>query len=303
MAVDANAYLLSDAVTDNAVPLIYGEDAQLIEVLFESEIMKPYMDDISPLLSGAGKTFQIPIEDSTWAVSSLTEGTATPVSALDFSSKDLTITWYGDAKQWTLELQASAFPYVLNRMRQNAIQAMGENRDNKIITELMNTSSTAIYPENASGVEYTSSTITADAIFEIRQVQKAGAKMRVSKLKLANVFYHPYQKLGLKSDNRIINNENYNKDVLERGDLKTLDGIQLVEHGSIQSATENSQTVYVGLACMNKPAFYAQKVEPMFEMDRINILDRAWTFHYFEAFGAKLKRNEGIIPLKSVSAL
>lgn len=298
MTVDADAYKLTTAVTDDAVPLLYGEDAQLIKALFEAEIMRPYMDDISPLMSGAGNTFQIPIEDSTWAVAALTEGTATPVSPLDFSSKDLTVVWYGDAKQWTLELEASAFPYVLNRMRENAIKAMGENRDNQIITELLNTTATAIYPGTA-----TSGTITATDIFEYEQIQKANATMRVNKLKLANVFYHPYQKLGLKFDQYIINNQNYNKDVLERGQLMTIDGVQLVEHASIQTVTENSQTVYVALACMEKPAFYAQKVQPMFEMDRINILDRAWTFHYFEAFGAKLKRNEGIIPLKSVSAL
>jgi len=297
MAVDANAYLSTDAATDNAIPLIYGEDAQLLKVLFESEIMRPYLDDISPLVSGAGHTFQIPIEDTIWAVSALTEGTATPVSALDFSSKNLTITWYGDAKQWTLELAASAFPYVLGRMRENAVAALGENRDNVIITELMTTTSTAIDPTT-----WATAWDSAD-IFQVEQVQKAGAEMRVNKLKLANVFYHPYQKLALKEDVRILSNENYNKDVLERGSLVMVDGTQLIEHGSIQSSTIDTQTVYVALACMEKPAFYAQKVAPMFEMDRINILDRAWTFHYFEAFGAKLKRNEGVIPLRSVGGM
>ena len=90
---------------------------------------------------------------------------------------------------------------------------------------------------------------------------------------------------------------------MERGELKTISGIQLIEHPSITSVTENTETVYIALACMDKPAFYAQKKQPVFELSRWDILDRAWTFHYFEAFGVLNKRNEGIIPVKSVGAV
>ncbi len=303
MAVDANAYLETDGDTEGMIPLIYGEDAVLRKVLFEAEILRPYLDDISPMLSGSGNTIQLPEEDSTWAVNALTEGTPTPVSAIAYSSDDLTIAWYGDAKQWTKEAEVSVFKFVLGRMRANAVSALGENRDNKIIAEFLNTSATAIYPLTSAGVKYTSSTIDAEGTFQYGQIQRCNAQMRINKIKMAYTLYHPAQKLALKDTAVIISNNNYNNNVLERGSLKTIDGIQLIEHGSITSVTENSQTVYIAFGLMAKPAFYAQKVAPVFQIGTENLRDRALTFHYYEAFGVKLKRSIGIVPLKSVGAL
>ncbi len=302
MTVSANAYTATDGATEKSIPLIYGDDATLREVLFEAEILRPFLQDVSPLLSGAGNTIQLPEETTSWAVSALTEGTATPISELSFSSDDLTIAWYGDAKQWTVEAEVAVFDYVLGNMRENAVKAIGENRDNQIIAELMNTTSSALYPEKAAGGFYTSADIDADGVFQFKQVQRAKAIMRVAKVRMNFVLYHPYQKLALVQDERIINNNNYNNNVLERGEMKTIDNIQLIEHASIQTVTENSVTVYIALGCMAKPAFWASKVEPRFQMGTENLRDRATTFHYFESFGVKLKRDAGIIPIKSVGA-
>jgi len=300
MAVDANAYQTTAANTAGAVPLIYGQN--VIRKLYENDIMRGYMEDVSVLL-GAGNTWQVPIENSVFAMGTLTEGTATPISTLAFGKKDLTVVWYGDAKQWTIELDANAFSYVLNNNRENAAAAIGENRDNKIIAELTTSTSSAIYPFKADGSKYTSADVAADSFMSYEQIESTRVTMRLNKLSLKNIFVHPTQASSLRRDIRIVNNTNYNANVMERGELKTVSGIQLIEHPSITSVTENTETVYIALACMDKPAFYATKKQPVFELSRRDILDRAWTFHYFEAFGVLNKRNEGIIPVKSVGAV
>ncbi len=300
MTVDANAYLISDAVSESATPIIYGEEDVLRKVLFDAQELPQRMDNISQMAKGAGNSIQLPSELSTWSVSSLTEGTITPVSALQFGADSLVFTWYGDAKQWTLEAESVVFPYVLSRMRSNALQAIGENRDTVIYTELLNTTSAAIYPVNGSGVAYTSSDIDATATFQYAQVARARTQMKINKLKLNFVLYHPLQELSVITDSSITDNTKYNNNVIRDGTMVDVYGTELIAHNVVSTATENSQTVYIGLACMAKPAFYANKVEPMMEVFKENPRERAWTFHYFEAFGAKLKRVDGIIPLKSV---
>lgn len=298
MAVDANAYLTTDAVSESATPIIYGEEDVLRAKLFKAQKLPQRMDDISGMAKGAGNKIQLPEELSTWAVSTLTEGTATPVSALEFGADDLLFVWYGDAKQWTLEAQAIVFPYVLSRMRGNALQAFGENRDNIVIGELLNTTSAAIYSGTAAA-----GTIVAGDTFEYQQIAKARRTMEIDNLELDFVLVHPSQALGLDIDANITDNTKYAADMIEKGVMKDIYGSEIISHASVQSVTENTVTVYQALACMAKPAFYASKVEPSMDMFKENPRERAWTFHYFEAFGVKLKRNEGIIPLKSTGSL
>jgi len=300
--VDANAYLISDAVSESATPIIYGEEDVLREKLFTAQKLPQRMDDISGMAKGAGNKIQLPEELSTWAVSTLTEGTATPISALQFGADNLLFVWYGDAKQWTLEAQSVVYPYVLSRMRGNALKAFGENRDDIIIGELLNTTSTAKYPVNG-GTEATSATIDSDDTFQYKQVARARRQMEINNLDLAFVIVHPTQALSIDTDDNITDNTKYNVGMIEHGVMKDIYGTEIISHSSIQSVTENSVTVYQALACMEKPAFYASKVAPSMDMFKENPRERAWTFHYFEAFGVKLKRDNGIIPLKSVGAI
>jgi len=300
MAVDAKAYQTPAAITAGAVPLIYGQN--VIRKLYENDIMRGYMEDVSVLL-GAGNTWQVPVENSVFAMGELTEGTATPISELAFGKKDLTVKWYGDAKQWTVELDANAFSYVLNNNRENAAAAIGVNRDNQLIATLTATTSDAVYPYKDASTKYTSSDIAATAVLSYEQIMSTRVTMRLNGLKLKYVFAHPEQILSLSTDVRIVNNTNYNANVMERGELRTVGGIQIIEHPSITSVTENSLKVYIALGTMEKPAFYAQKKAPVFELDAGRSVDRAMTFHYYEAFGSLIKRDAGVIPMKSVGSV
>jgi hypothetical protein len=305
MASDANAYKVASGTADGAIPLLYG--SKVIEQLYNAQKLVGLGDDISMMFSGAGTTAQIPIDNTHWSVSALTEGVATAISALDYDKKTITFAWYGDAKQWTIEAEAVVLPYVLENMRGKAASALGENRDNVIITELGNTSTAAIYPfvitaGVVTDVKYTDADIVASAFFQYEQVVSAETQMIEAKLVLKNVVVPPRFRMALLKDERFISNDQYNKDVMEKAIVSTVSGVKVILHNALPTADEGVDDlveVGIGYALMEKPFFYAQKRQPVFELDRINILERNWTFHYYEALGVKNVRDAGIIPLKA----
>ncbi|MGM0641933.1 MAG: hypothetical protein ACQESN_10995 [Thermotogota bacterium] len=301
VTLDANAYDTTEASADGTIPLIYNEN--VVEELYDKDILMPLGDDVTNLLSGSGNQMQFYAEETHYGVNELTEGEEISISALDFSNDTMSIKWYGDAKEWSEQSEVSVFPFVLNRMRANAAGAIGENRTDVILTELYNTSSSAIYPYKTDGSHYSSADVDKNAILQYEQIVAAGITMNVNKLKMKYVVAHPYQKFGLIQDSRITNNESYNKNVMERGELKTIDGVQIVFHNSIQTATENSKTVYIALGLSEKPFYVGKKVAPRYAIGERNFLILGKAFRYHEAFGVKVKRDEGIIPLKSVGTI
>jgi len=301
MPVDANAYLVADGTADGAIPLLYG--TEVIEQLYEAQKLVGLGKDISRMFSGAGKTQQIPTDETHWAVSALTEGTETSISALSNSSKAITFVWYGDAKEWTIEAEAVVLPYVLEDMRMKAVKALGENRDNVIIAELANTTSTAIYPfVVTAGVitDVKETSLTVSETFQYEQLVSAETKMIESKLTMKSAVVPARFRMAMLKDARFISNENYNKDVMEKAQIKTSVGTNIILHNSLPTVTENSVSVGIGYALMEKPFFWVSKRAPAYELDRVNILKRSWTFHYYEAVGAKIVRDAGVIPLKAV---
>lgn len=307
MAVDDNAYTTTTAGTDGTIPLVYKTDS-IIEYLYATDILRDLAEDISYQLKGqAGNTVKIYSDDQQWSVSELTEGEDIDVSALDYGNKSLEIAWYGDAKEWTEQAEVSVFPFVLNDMRGKALKSLGENRTSIILTELYNTTSSAIYPFKDDGTtHYTSSDIDDDAVFQYEQIAAANITMQVSlkqNMAMKTVVAHPYQKFGLIKDSRITNNNNYPANVMINGGLRTIDGVDIRFHTAISTATENSKTVYIALGLMDKPFYWAQKVDPVFRIGERSILNLSKIFRYHEAFGVKLKRNEGIIPMKSVGSI
>lgn len=301
MAYDANKLVSSVAKTGGAVPLIYGQAVE--KALYDAEQLKFLDNDITSLAQGAGDSIQVPIESSRFSVSALTEGTITPVSSRSLNKKTMTFAWYGDAKQWTVESDAVMFKYVLGRDKEQAGSAIGENRDIQRLTAMATTSSDAIYPYATSTTHYTSANIVATAVLSYEQITAAQTTMVMNRLKMGYVIASPMCLHSLKADTRVLNNNNYNKDVMEKGILKTLTGIQIVPHNAVASVTENSQTVYVNYAVVAKPIYFAMKASPVYEIFKENPRERLWTFLYYESIGVLKGRDSGIIPLKAVGAV
>lgn len=299
MSVSENSYKVSQGTSEKTIPLIYGKEDVLIEELYNAQKFREYTVDVTRYYSGAGKTMQIPVENFHWGVNELTETVSTPISELGWTSKDMTFKWYGDAKQFTIESDAVVSSYTLGDFRGKALKAMGENRDLVIMDEWSNTTEDAVYPMNSSGTaRETSSTVSEE--FKPEQVLVAQTKMMEDKLSLSRVIIHPRQRASLLNNSNWLDFSKSNRDTFVSGILYDNFGVEYVTHNAVQSTTENSKTVYIAYAIVDKPTFYAQKQAPVYELDRRDILDRAITFHYYEAFGVKNIRDKGIIPVKSV---
>lgn len=298
MPLNANAYKEATATADSTIPNLYDEVAE--QYLYEREVLRPFGVDKSGMLLGKpGKSITV-YKDTAFSVNQLSEGVDTPVTALDWDNVSLSVNWYGDAKQISKEALSYSFDFVWEDLRRQAAEALGENRDTVIMTELLTTTESAIYPRNSSNVAYTSSTIAADAELSYEQLAEVRAEMRKDKRSMLTVIVAPDQEKSLLNDNKFISADYSERGAAGTGVLGRMLGATFYAHNAVQSATENSQTVYQAIALGERPFLYAQKVSPVFEFDEETKRSRSITFHYYEAFGVANLHDESIRIVKSV---
>lgn len=303
MSLETHAYKISDAGTDGVIPNLYDEIAE--KYIYNAEILRPFGVDKSGMIKGRpGKTIQV-FKETQFSVSSLTEGTDTPVTALDFGNVTLSIGWYGDAKQISLENLEVTFDFVWDDIKLGASGALAENRDSIIMTELLNTTTSASYPTSAAGTVYTSSTIIDGASISYAQIVEVKTSMRINKRKLSTMIVHPNQEADLLNDEKFISADyNSNQGMAVNGMVGRMAGATFVVSNAVQSAVEGTSStgtcdVYQAIALGERPFLYAQKVDPVFEFDREYNRKRGITFHYYEAFGAKILHDESVMIVKS----
>lgn len=298
MANDANAYERAESTADVTTPNLY--DAAAEKYMYEQERLRPLaIDKSAMILNKPGKQFYV-YKETAFTVSALTEGTSTPITALDFNNVQLTVNWYGDAKQLSKEVVSEAFDFVVNDLNIGAAGAFATNRDTVIMTELLNTTTSAIYPTKSDGTKYTSSTIVSTAVLQYDQIVEARAYTRINaKLPIKTIIVHPNQEASLLKDDKFISADYSAGTAASTGIIGRIAGADVIESTAVQSVTENSVTVYVAIALADRAFMYAQKVNPVMEMDEETKRQRAITFHYYEAFGVKILYSERIVPLKS----
>jgi len=303
MALEANAYERADASTDGVVPNLYDEIAE--KYIYEAEKFRPLgIDKSAQLKSTPGKTLQV-FKETQFTVSTLTEGTDTPVSALDFGSITLTLAWYGDAKQISLENLSETFDFVWDDIKLGASGALGTNRDNIIMTEWLTTTEDAVYPRNSSGVAYTSANIIAGLALSYSQLVETRTEMRKDRRKMNIIVVHPDQVKDLLNDEKFIDADyNGGQSMAVAGALGKMAGATFIEHTAVQTTVEGTTgtgtcDVYQAIALGERAFIYAQKVDPVFELDREYNRKRGLTFHYYEAFGVANLHDESIRIIKS----
>ena len=303
MALEANAYLTTDAVADNIIPELYNEELQQWQ--YEQEALRNLGADVtSRILSRAGNNLNI-YKGTEFQVGALTQGTDTPISELDFDTVVLTVNEYGDAKQIPLDTIEDSFEFLVGDLAYGAANAIAVNNDNVIMTELQNTTEDEVYPLN-TGTRRTSANIAATDKFDKEQVTEARRRMRINNRFLKYLVIHPNQYKAILDDSDFISKENYPTGILVSASVGTLFGAQVVEHNSVTSVTENTNvTVYIAMAIgedragRQKSFCYGYKRMPVMEWDREFNRKRALTFHYHYRFGAQIVWDEGIIPIKS----
>ncbi len=304
MALETNAYKQSDAATDNVIPELYDETLQQHQ--YEIEVLRNFGTDVTArIMPRAGNSLNI-YKGTEFSVSALTEGTITPVSALDFDNVELTVAEYGDAKQLSWLSIEDSFEFVVNDLTYGATGAIAENNDAVIMTELNTTTTTAVYPIKTGATRYVTGDIVATATFDAEMISEAKRQFQISKRVIKTVVIHPNQEKAVIDQDKFISEDNYAAGVLMNGALGKIYGAQIVPHTSVTSAVENtSVTVYRAIALAEsrdgrqKSFVYGYKRMPTMKFDNEIDRNRATTFHYHYRFGAKIVWNEGIIVLKS----
>ncbi len=303
MALEANAYVSASAATDVVIPTLYNEELQQFQ--YEQELLRRFGTDVtSRILPRAGNSLYI-YKGTEFSVSALTQGTDTPVSALDFNNVQLTVAEYGDAKQIPLDIIEDSFEFIVSDLAYGAASAMAENNDAVIMTALVATSTSDIYPISSGTTRYTSSTIVAAGVLDKEQINQAKKEMREDNRFLKACIVSPKQGKDLRDDADFLDASAFPAGTLSTGVIGKIYGCEIVEHNSIQTATENSVTVYQAVALgedasgRQKPFVFGYKRMPTMEFDREYNRKRAVTFHYHYRFGAKIVWNEGVYVLKS----
>lgn len=293
MATSANAFLSTATSAAYLNPTVWSEAIE--QVAREATIMAP-LGVIDNRAVGTAMA-QINIaKNQAFTAAALTEGTATPVTALAYDQVTVTFAEYGLAKQVS-ELELSyGLSGVFNDITQNMGLALAELKDGMIMTAAVGTVSTTIY---ADGV--TTGAISAANVFNTDLIADGVSYMRTKKRKAMYLIIHPNQEKALLKDSNFINASTYGgREVVLNGEIGKYLGLKVISYNGVKSATENSVTVYKALILGPRPYVVAQKVQPKIRWAEDSVLDRAITFEAHEAYGISVLNSDSIVMLKSV---
>jgi len=293
MAITANYYNTGSASADYVNPIVWSEESE--KYIYENSVFQQLGKNDLRQLNRPGRQYNYQFGTS-FSMSLLTEGVATPVSELDYTQVTVTFNGYGDAKQVSKEELAYGFSYILNDIKYGALGSMVENRDSVIVTELLNTTSPGIYPGTA-----TASTITSSDILDTNMIAKLEVEMEQTQAKKCKaIVIHPLQKYSLITNPNFIDASKYGDGrVIHSGEIGEYLGIPIYVSNHITSATENSTTVYKAIGLGRDPFVFMPKRNFEFAFEEETKRDRVITASWWEMFGVKILRNESVIVLTS----
>lgn len=293
MGIEANYYNTGSASANYVNPIVWSEESE--KYIYENAVFQQLGKTDLRQLNRPGRQYNYTFGTSSSMVA-LTEGVQTPVSALSYTQVNVTFSGYGDAKQISKEELAYGFSYILNDIKYNALGAMVENRDSTIVTELLNTTSTGIYPGNTAA-----GTITASDVLNTDMIAKLETTMEQTQAKKCKgIVIHPLQKYSLITNTNFIDASKYgDARVIHSGEIGEYLGIPIYVSNHITSATENNITVYKAIALGRNPFVFMPKRNFEFAFEEETKRDRVITASYWEMFGVKILRNESVIVLTS----
>ena len=293
MTVSPNAYARYSANSDYTNPIVWSPEAE--KYIYESNPFQAYAVNDSRFLNTPGKQGNYTL-NTAYSMGLVTEGIATPISALGYNQVTIQFYGYGDAKQVTDEEAGTGFSYIKNDIKYGAVGSMSENRAAMIVTELMNTTATGIYPNG-----HAAGTIVAADTFNTDMMANVGTSMEESQAReVKAVFIHPRQGNSLKKLEQFTDASRLGSDrVIKSGMIGDYLGIDVIVSNHITTATENGITVYKAIALGRRPYIFAQKRVFEFNREKETLRDRAETFSWWEMFGVKILHNESVIIMTS----
>jgi len=289
MAISPNAYATYSENSDYTNPIIWSSNAE--KYIYEQNPFQAYAINDSRFLNAPGKQGNYTL-DTAYSMGLLTEGISTPISDLEFEQVTITFYGYGDAKQVTDEETAYGFDYIKNDIKYGALGAMAENRASVIVTELMTTSSTGLYPNG-----HASGTILAADTFSTSLMNMVSSEMEQTQARKCNViFIHPKQAFSLRELEQFTDASVLGSDrVIKSGMIGDYLGIDILVSNHITTATENVITVYKSIALGRRPFIFAQKRVFEFNRERESMRDRGETFSWWEMFGTTILHDDSIV--------
>lgn len=303
MALDSDAYNLTQLSTESTKPLLYDE--RLIKALYDKAVIKQVATDKSDMLVGAGDTFNVYVRTAfSTPTTALEDGATIDVTGVTHTPTQITIAYYGDAKQWTEQAKRAGFNLVFDDWAEDSLMAIGELHNAKGMAELIDGASATHYPFNSSGVRYTNADVDVDAVLQFEQLLGVQDAMYLNNMNLGTVFIDTRQRSQLMADSRLINSLIVNSKPIVNGVIPSILGFNFVVTNAVQTSTENSKTVAsaVCVASEKDTFIFAEKVAPVFRIGRDSPRDLFESFVYFTAFGYKVVRENGVIVAKSVVA-
>jgi len=282
MTVTDNVYSNNSSNAAYTSPIIWSPQSE--QYMYDQSVFMQYGVMDARFLNQPGRQGNYSLETG-YSMGQLTEGVPTPVSKISYNQVTITFNGYGDAKQLTDEKVLNSFSYILTDIQRNAIGAMIENRESVIVTELLTTTTTGIYPNSR-----TSSTITSADTFNtqiIRDVRKAMIKSQAKRC--SAIVISPDQEADVLALPNFVNASQYGDNrIIQTGEIGKYIGIQFRISNFITSATENSITVYKAVALGRRPFVFAPKRRFEFAFEREARRDRAVTASWWEMFGVSI---------------
>lgn len=300
---DANAYDLTQLGTEDGIPMLY--DRQRIEALYDVEVVRPAATDKSGRLSGEGNKFNVYTRERFSTPSTpLADGATIDITGVTHTPTEITINYYGDAKQMNEQALDSGFEFFFSDFSTDAVEALGELRNAIGMTELTSNASETVYPKTDAGVYYDNITVDGNAIMTYEQVLDIATKLKRNRhTRGAYGFVAPEQMAQLLLDSRVVSIDYMNTKNAINGTVGRLHGVDFIETNAIPTATENTSYEVASAVFLSKKPdtfIFAEKKAPVIRVGRDSVRDLFINWSYHTAFGFKVVDSNGVIVGKSV---
>jgi len=294
VAIDANIF--KNSVADAILVTPEEWSFEIEQYAREQNYMRRLQPSIVVLdrVGVPGNTVKI-TKNTALTTSALTDGVATSIQALDYNQIEVTAGEHGGAVQFSKKQLRDQLPTI----RADVISLLGEalatEEETLLITEAM-TATGSEYPLLAGGTEAASGTITAAETFDLETYNRSIVSMRVNKRSANFLIVHPKVEgdLRILSDFRdaSITGSSFTR---ESGFIGTYFGVNVFSSSNIQTATENSITVYKNLLLGPRAIVLMDKTMASLDIDEGLAVDRSVTFHIVKDYGAQILNDESVI--------
>jgi N4-gp56 family major capsid protein len=293
MATSANAYLSTAGSAAYVNPTIWADAIE--QVARQANILEPLGVVDNRALGSPGVQINV-AKNQAFTAAALTAGTATPVTTLAFDQVTVTFGEVGLAKQVSMEELEYGLSAVFNDITMNMGEALSTYKDIAISTALAAGAHTTKYADSV-----TSGSISAANVFNTNLFADGITALRLHNRPAKNLVIHPNCENALLKDSQFVDASQYGgNSVVQNGEIGRYLGVRVMSSNNIQSATENSVTVYKNLLLGDRSFVIAYKRKPRMQWKEDSILDRAITFAADEAYGVSVLNSEAIAVLKSV---